>query len=63
MGKFTDFCLMLNNYGSSLAYTTLLKSIIPHALKISGVDDTVATSEILWGFIVTVTVIYPLAFF
>jgi len=47
MGKFTDFSLMLNNYGLSLAYTTLLKSIIPHALKLSGVDDPIATNEIL----------------
>lgn len=63
MGRFTDFCLMLNNYGISLAYTTLLKSIIPHALNISGVDNSIATNEVLWGFLVTVFAIYPLAFF
>jgi len=46
MAKFADINMMINNYGTTVAYLVLIKTLIPHALKLFGVENDVLRSEI-----------------
>lgn len=54
MGKFAEINMMVNNYGTTVAYLVLIKGLIPHALRLFGVTSGIVTSEYFWGILITV---------
>lgn len=57
MGKFSEINMMINNYGTTVAYLVLIKGLVPHALRLFGVTSGIVTSEYFWGILITVNFI------
>lgn len=60
MRKLTEVNIMINNYGSIIAYILLLKELIPKSLQMLGVAEEF-TNEYFWAISITCLIIYPLS--
>lgn len=63
MRVFTNINLIINNYGSAIAFLVLLKSLIPLILSKLGTDNEVLTNEYFWGSMVSLFIIFPLCLY
>jgi amino acid permease len=61
MRKITEVNIMINNYGSLIAYILLLKELIPKSLIMLGVTGEIVVNGYFWAISVTLFVIYPLS--
>jgi amino acid permease len=61
MGNFVAANMIVNNYGTLVAYMVLVQELPPGALKLMGVENKVALSGLLWGGGITVFVVLPLS--
>ena len=61
MGSFVAANMIVNNYGTLVAYMVLIQELPPGALKLMGVESKVALSGIMWGGCITLLVVWPLS--
>lgn len=61
MRKLTEMNIMMNNYGSVIAYILLLKELIPRSLIMLGVSEPLFINGYFWAISITSLVIYPLS--
>jgi sodium-coupled neutral amino acid transporter 2 len=61
MGKFCEINIVINNFGTAVAYIVVLKGIFPNALSQFGIENELATNEFLWGTLITTVLIFPLS--
>ena len=61
MRTFAEMNMIINNYGTVIAYLVLLKSLVPNSLHLFGVTNEIARSEYLWGTLICTAVVYPLS--
>ncbi|OMJ86424.1 hypothetical protein SteCoe_12087 [Stentor coeruleus] len=61
MRTFAEVNMIINNYGTVIAYLVLLKDLVPNCLKLFGVDNAFATNNYMWGCMICTLVVYPLS--
>ena len=61
MGTFVAANMIVNNYGTLVAYMVLIQELPPGALKLMGVENEAALNGLLWGGCITVLVVLPLS--
>jgi len=61
MGTFVAVNMIVNNYGTLVAYMVLIQELPPGALKLMGVENEAALNGLLWGGCITVLVVLPLS--
>lgn len=61
MRTFSEINMIINNYGTYIAYVVLLKSLGPHAFHLMGSSNAVLENDYLWGITITTLIVYPLS--
>lgn len=61
MRKFAEINMIINNYGTVIGYIVLLKDLIPNALGLFGVKNSLLRNSYLWGSLITMCLVYPLS--
>lgn len=61
MKTFAEVNMIINNYGTVIAYLVLLKALVPNSLHLFGVQNELLRSEYLWGTLISTIVVYPLS--
>jgi amino acid permease len=61
MRTFAEVNMIINNYGTVIAYIVLLKSLVPNFFNLCGIDNEILLNEYLWGISICIAVVYPLS--
>lgn len=61
MRTFAEVNMIINNYGTVIAYIVLLKGLIPNSLHLFGVSNDILRNEYMWGTLITLIIVYPLS--
>lgn len=61
MRVFAEINMIVNNYGTVIAYIVLLKDLIPNSLHLFGVKSAILENSYMWGTLITMGIVYPLS--
>jgi amino acid permease len=61
MRTFAEINMIINNYGTVIAYLVLLKDLIPNCLHLFGVTNPILINNYMWGCLICTSIVYPLS--